>query len=121
MSLQEAFEELKETLLEEASTPATYREKAGATKTINILLCRQEQKAMDAQGTETISYERHVELVPSELGDYGVPHVGARIVYTDAAGRVVTLEVNNDHTGHCFRPTKSGQWSRVFCKELANA
>lgn len=120
MSLQAAFAELKETLLDEATTPATYREKAGATKSINIILCQQEQKALDANGTETISYERHVELVPADLGAYGVPHVGARIIYTDASGRVITLEVNNDHTGHCFRPTKSGQWYRVFCKELAN-
>lgn len=119
MSLQDAFADLKETLLDEATTPATYREKAGVTKSIRILLCRQEQNALDAQGTETISYKRHVELVPSDLGAYSVPHVGARIVYTDAAGRVINLEVNNDHTGHCFRPTKSGQWYRVFCKELA--
>lgn len=120
MSLHEDFEDLKQTLLDEATTPATYREKSGATKSINILLCRQEQKALDAQGTETISYERHVELVPSELGAYGVPHVGARIVYTDPAGRVVTLEVNNDSTGQCWRPTRSGHWYRVFCKVLAN-
>lgn len=120
MALQDAFAELKETLLDEATRPATYREKSGVNADINIILCRQEQKAIDAQGTETISYERQIDLVPSQLGDYGVPRVGARIVYTDSAERVITLEVNNDHTGHCFRPTKSGQWYRVFCKELAN-
>jgi len=119
MSLHDSLLQLRDRLLGE-TTPATYRESIGPTEDVRIILSRQDLKAMDAEGVETASYERHVLLVPGDLGDYGVPHVGARLVYTDAAGVVITLEVNNNSDGRCYVPTKSGLWYRVFCKQLVD-
>jgi len=119
MSLHSSLLQLRDRLLEE-TTPATYRESIGPTKNVRIIPSRKDQKAMDAEGVETASYERHVLLVPGDLCDYGVPHVGARLVYTDAAGVVITLEVNNSSGGYCYVPTRSGLWYRVFCKQLVD-
>lgn len=117
MSLQTDLASLEADLLAEATTAATYSRNVTSVS-LEILQARQEQKVIGPDDAEVIAYEQHVFIRPADLAALATPQQGDRITFTNAASLAITLEVNRNPQGDCYRLTRSGRFFRVFTKKL---